>query len=255
MKTPLVAANWKMHKTVRETLSYAHAIRDRMTTVNNVEVVVAPPFTALHTLAGVFAGSAIGVAGQNLHSEPHGAFTGEISANMLKEAGAGYVIIGHSERRHLFGETNETTNAKLHAAIKAELVPILCVGETLTERESNETFTVIGQQLESGLADISPSQATALVVAYEPVWAIGTGHNATPEQAQEVHAQIRKRLAQILNENLATGCRILYGGSVKPNNVNTLSTQLDVDGALVGGASLDAESFLEIVAKSRSTAV
>ena len=255
MKTPLVAANWKMHKTVRETLSYAHSIRDRMPTVNDVEVVVAPPFTALHALAGVFADSAIGVAGQNLHSEPHGAFTGEVSANMLKEAGAGYVIIGHSERRHLFGETNETTNAKLHAAIKAELVPILCVGETLAERESNETFTVIGRQLESGLADISPSQATALVVAYEPVWAIGTGQNATPEQAQEVHAQIRKRLAQILSESLATGCRILYGGSVKPNNVHTLSTQLDVDGALVGGASLDVESFLEIVAKSRATTV
>ena len=255
MRTALIAANWKMNKTVHEALSYAHDLRERMDSIGDIEAVVAPPFTALHALAGVLAKHGIGVAGQNLHSEPHGAFTGEISAAMLKEAGAGYVIIGHSERRLLFGETNEVINAKLHAAIRAQLAPILCVGETLAERESDQTFAVLDRQLEIGLADVAPSKAATLVIAYEPIWAIGTGHNATPEQAQEVHAQIRKRLAQVLDGSVAGNCRIIYGGSVKSDNVAALSTQLDVDGALVGGASLDAENFAEIVARSRTTAV
>lgn len=252
MRTPFVAANWKMHKTVDDALAYAAALRPRVEPVRGVEVVVAPPFTALHAVAGAFAGSGVGVAGQNLHAEPQGAFTGEVSAGMLREAGAGYAIIGHSERRHLCGETDAAVNAKLRAAIGAGLVPIVCVGETLAERESKRTFDVLDRQLEAGLAGLSAARAGALVVAYEPVWAIGTGRNASPDQAQEAHAHIRRRLAGALGERVAGARRIIYGGSVKPANAGALAAQPDVDGALVGGAGLDAASFAEIVASSRA---
>ena len=255
MRTTFHAANWKMHKTVQEAVAYARAFREKVKDVRDVEIVIAPPFTALHAVAGAFDNSGVGVAGQDLHSEPHGAFTGEVSADMLKEAGARYVIIGHSERRHLFGETDEVINAKVRAAIKGQLIPIVCVGETLAERESNQTFAVLDRQLEQGLATVSAAQADTLVVAYEPVWAIGTGRNATPEQAQEAHAHIRERLGRAFGASVATNCRILYGGSVKPANVAELSAEADVDGSLVGGASLDAESFAEIVAKNRAAAV
>ena len=251
MRTPLVAANWKMHKTVDEALAYARAFRPLVAGVHDVEVVLAPPFTALHALAGALAGSGVGVAGQDLHAEPQGAFTGEISAGMLRDAGAGYVIIGHSERRHLFGETDAEVGAKVRAAVAARLVPIVCVGETLAEREANRTFEVLDRQLQAGLAGLAAAAAESLVVAYEPVWAIGTGRNATPEQAQAAHAHIRGRLGGVLGESSARTRRILYGGSVKPGNVAALAAQPDVDGALVGGAGLDPGSFAEIVAGTR----
>ena len=255
MRIPFIAANWKMHKTVIEATAYAATFRERMDQVRNAEVVVAPPFTALHAVAAALEGSRVGVAGQNLHAEPQGAFTGEVSAGMLKEAGAGYVIIGHSERRQLFGESDATVNAKLHAAIGAGLTPIVCVGETLAEREAGRMFQVLNRQIEAGLAAVDAAQAGSIVVAYEPVWAIGTGRNATPPQAQEAHAHIRQRVARALGDELAGGCRVIYGGSVKPGNAGVLAAEPDVDGALVGGAGLDPDSFAQIVAQSAATAV
>ena len=255
MRTPLVVANWKMHKTVREALAFAVDFRQRVADRRDVDIVVAPSFTALHAVAGAFVDTPVRVAGQNLHPEPHGAFTGEVSAGMLKEAGATFVIIGHSERRQLFGDTDEAVKAKVRAAVGAELIPIVCVGETLAEREADQTFAVLDRQLEAGLNGLSSTQARGLVVAYEPVWAIGTGQNATPAQAQEAHARIRQRLGSIIGDTAAKRCRILYGGSVKPANIASLAEQSDVDGALIGGASLDAASFAQIVAKNAGTAV
>ena len=255
MRIPFIAANWKMHKTVIEATAYAGAFRARMDQIRNAEVVVAPPFTALHAVAAALEGSRVGVAGQNLHAEPQGAFTGEVSAGMLKEAGAAYVIIGHSERRQLFGETDATVNAKLHAAIGAGLVPIVCVGETLAERESGRMFQVLNRQVADGLAAVDAAQSRSIVVAYEPMWAIGTGRNATPPQAQEAHAHIRQRIARALGDGIAAGCRLIYGGSVKPGNAAALAAEPDVDGALVGGAGLDPDSFAEIVAHSAAPAV
>ena len=255
MRTPFVAANWKMHKTVAEAMAFAAAFRARMETVHAAEVVVAPPFTALHAVAAALDGSRVGVAGQNLHAAPQGAYTGEVSAGMLREAGAGYVIIGHSERRQLFGETDETVNAKLHAALGAGLVPILCVGETLDERDSGRMFPVLNRQIAGGLAGVDAAQAASLVVAYEPVWAIGTGRNALPAQAQEAHAHIRQRIARALDGDTAAACRIIYGGSVKPGNASALAATPDVDGALVGGAGLDPDSFAAIVAQNAAATV
>ena len=255
MRIPFFAANWKMHKTVHEALAYTTAFREQVGEIAGVEIVIAPPFTALHAVAAALVDTSVGIAGQDFHWEPEGAFTGEVSAAMLREAGAAYVIIGHSERRQLFGETDESVNTKICAAIAARLTPILCVGETLDQRESNQTFEILDQQLARGLADVSASDASTLVVAYEPVWAIGTGHNATPAQAQEAHAHVRQRLAQAFGDNLAATARVIYGGSVKTANVAELSAQSDVDGALVGGASLDADSFAEIVARSRTATV
>ncbi len=255
MRTPFVAANWKMHKTVAEATAYAAAFRARMETMRGAEVVVAPPFTALHAVAAALDGSQVGVAGQNLHAAPLGAYTGEVSAGMLQEAGAGYVIIGHSERRQLFGETDATVNAKLHAALGAGLVPIVCVGETLDERDSGQMFPVLNRQIAGALADIDSRGAGSVVVAYEPVWAIGTGRNALPAQAQEAHAHIRQRIARALDADSAAGCRIIYGGSVKPGNAGALAAEPDVDGALVGGAGLDPDSFAEIVAQNAAAAV
>ena len=255
MRIPFVAANWKMHKTVHEALAYATAFHEQVGEIADVEIVIAPPFTALHAVAAALVDTSVGIAGQDLHWKPQGAFTGEVSAAMLWEAGAAYVIIGHSERRQLFGETDESVNTKIRAAIAARLTPILCVGETLDQRESNQTFEILDRQLARGLADVSASDASTLVVAYEPVWAIGTGRNATPAQAQEAHAHIRQRLAQTFGDDLAVTARVIYGGSVKTANVAELSVQSDVDGALVGGASLDADSFAEIVARSRTATV
>ena len=255
MRTPFVAANWKMHKTVHQALVYATELRAQVRDFTDVEIVIAPPFTVLHAIANAFVDTRVGVAGQDLYWETHGAFTGEVSAEMLKEAGADYVIIGHSERRHLFGETDGAVNAKVRAAVGGGLTPIMCVGETLAERESNQTFTVLDQQLAQGLAALSASQAGALVVAYEPVWAIGTGRNATPGQAQEAHAHIRQRLTQDFGDGFGAAHRIIYGGSVQPANARELSMQVDVDGALVGGAGLDAGSLVEIIARSRPATV
>ena len=254
-RTPFIAANWKMHKTVLEAVAFIREFRQLAEAVHDVEIVVAPPFTALRPAADAAHASNIGIAGQNLHWERQGAFTGEISAGMLKEAGAEYVIIGHSERRQLFGETDETVNRKLAAAVAAELTPIVCIGETLAQRDGNETLAVLDRQIKQGLDGLTADQIAALVVAYEPVWAIGTGRNATPAQAGEAHAHIRSRLRQWFGGSAADQCHIIYGGSVKPENIRDLAALEDVDGALVGGASLEVRGFFEIVSRSRAAAL
>jgi triosephosphate isomerase (TIM) len=247
MRIPLIAGNWKMFKTVRETVAYVGELRNALRDVTGVELVVAPPFTSVHAAAEAARGSNIAVSAQNLHWEREGAFTGEVSAAMVRDAGATWVIIGHSERRTLFGETNLTVNKKIAAALVAPLSPIVCIGETLQQREANQTHTVLDEQVRDGLDGFTAGQLSTMVLAYEPVWAIGTGRNATPEQAQDAHAHIRSRLRQWFGIELAERCRVLYGGSVKPDNAATLMQQPDVDGALVGGASLDAKSFSSIV--------
>ena len=251
MKTPFICGNWKMYKTVAETVKYVKEFRSLVKGFTGVEIVLAPPFTALHTVAEAARNSRIGVAGQDVYWEREGAFTGEVSAGMLKEAGAEYVIIGHSERRRLFHETDETVNKKLMAALGADLTPIVCIGETLDERERNETLAVLDRQIKAGLDGLTGDQVASLVVAYEPVWAIGTGRNATPEQAGEAHAHIRSRFRQWFGGQAADQCHVIYGGSVKPDNIHELVMLPDVDGALVGGASLDVRAFAAIVARSR----
>jgi triosephosphate isomerase len=255
MRTPFVAGNWKMHKTVAETVKYVKEFRGLVKDVAGVEIVLAPPFTALHAAAEAARNSNLGIAAQNLHWEREGAFTGEISATMIAEAGAEYVIIGHSERRTLFGETDASVNRKIAASCAAGLTPIVCIGETLDQRERNETFTVLDRQIRDGLDGVTSEQLVQLVIAYEPVWAIGTGRNATPAQAAEAHSHIRKRLQQWFGASSSELCRIVYGGSVKPDNIADLASQADVDGALVGGASLDVKAFFTIVSRSRNAAV
>jgi len=223
--------------------------------VIGVEIVIAPPFTALHAAAEAARNSNVGVAAQNLYWEREGAFTGEISARMIAEAGAEYVIIGHSERRTLFGETDASVNRKVAAAFAGGLVPIVCIGETLDQRERNETFAVLDRQIKEGLDGITSAQVVQLVIAYEPVWAIGTGRNATPAQAAEAHGHIRTRLQNWFGADAAELCHVIYGGSVKPENIGDLASQPDVDGALVGGASLDVKAFYDIVSRSRDAAV
>jgi triosephosphate isomerase len=255
MRIPFIAANWKMFKTVQESVVFAKEFRNLVKDLTDVEVVIAPPATALHAVAEAVRNSPVGVAGQNLHWEREGAFTGELSAGMLKEAGAEYVIIGHSERRRMFHETDETVNRKLVAAIGAQLTPIVCIGETLDEREKNETLSVLDRQIKTGFDGLTGDQIGALVIAYEPVWAIGTGRNATPQQAGEAHAHIRSRVRQWFGAPAADHCHVIYGGSVKPDNIHDLVLLPDVDGALVGGASLDVKGFFDIVARSRPSAV
>jgi triosephosphate isomerase len=222
-------------------------LRPKISMIHDVEIVVCPPFTALAAAAQAISGSNIALGGQNLHWEVQGAFTGEVSAQMLDEAGCRWVIIGHSERRQLFGETDETVHKKILAALRQGLTPIACCGETLTEREANRTLEVVGRQIQGALGPLKAEQVKSLVVAYEPVWAIGTGKVATPGQAQEVHVAIRAQVGKLHGAEVAAGLRILYGGSVKPDNVKDLMAQPDLDGALVGGASLQAESFAAIV--------
>ncbi len=255
MRTPFVAANWKMHKTAEEAVAYVERFCARRPGHAGVEIVVAPPFTAIHAVSAAAAGTTIGVAGQDLHWESHGAFTGEISAAMLRNAGADYVIIGHSERRHLFGESDAEVKNKIRAALTVGLTPIVCVGETLDERDGNRTLDVLDRQVGDGLSGFDAEEIQRLVVAYEPVWAIGTGRTATPDQAQDAHAHIRSRLAASFSADTGHHCRVIYGGSVKPSNASELSAQPDVDGALVGGAGLDPDSFGEIVAKSAPSTV
>ena len=255
MRVPFIAANWKMFKTVHEAVVFVKEFRSLVKDVSEVEIVVAPPATAVHAVAEAARNSPVGVAGQNLHWEREGAFTGEISAAMLQEAGAEYVIIGHSERRRLFHETDETVNRKLMAAVGAHLCPIVCIGETLEEREAGQTLAVLDRQIKAGLDSLTGDQVATLVLAYEPVWAIGTGRNATPQQAGEAHAHIRSRLRQWFGANAADHCHVIYGGSVKPDNIHELVLLPDVDGALVGGASLDVAAFHDIVARSRQSAV
>jgi triosephosphate isomerase len=252
MRHPFIAGNWKMHKTVHEAVVYVKEFRSLVKDIEDVEIVVAPTFTAIHAAAEAARNSKVGISGQDLHWEKQGAFTGEISAAMVREAGAEYVIIGHSERRQYFGETDETVNRKLVAALGAGLIPIVCIGETLAEREGNQTLDILDRQIKGGFDGVSGEQIAGLVIAYEPVWAIGTGRTATSGQAQDAHAHIRQRLRQWFGAPAADECHIIYGGSVKPDNTRELVLQPDVDGALVGGASLDVSGFFEIVRRARS---
>lgn len=247
MRRRFIAGNWKMHKTPGEAVQLARMLRLRLADVENVDVAVCPTFTALTSTSATLKNSNILVGGQNCHWEESGAFTGEISAEILAASGAGCVILGHSERRQLFGETDETVNLRLGAALRAGLDPIVCVGETLENREANQTFEVVGTQLRGALSGFDATALAKLTVAYEPVWAIGTGLTATPDQAQEVHAHIRSILNEELGSAFSEATRIQYGGSVKPGNAADLLDCPDIDGALVGGAALDAESFSGIV--------
>jgi triosephosphate isomerase (TIM) len=244
MRRPVIAGNWKMYKTVAEAVALAGEIRAGAS--GNAEVVIAPPFTSLAAVAGVLRGSAVSLAAQNMHPAVEGAFTGEVSPVMLKDVGCSHVILGHSERRQFFGETDEGVAKKAEAGLAHGLCPIVCVGESLAERESDRTMEVVERQIERALRGLSADQVARILVAYEPVWAIGTGKVATPEQAQDVHAFLRKRITVSHGEPAADAVRLLYGGSVKPDNIGALMGQGDIDGALVGGASLTA-SFLKIV--------
>ncbi|MFN7133461.1 MAG: triose-phosphate isomerase [Myxococcales bacterium] len=247
-RTQVIAGNWKMHKNVAEAQSLVRELRNLLGVVRDrVEIAVAPPFTALHPVAKALEDSNIKLAAQNVHWEPQGAFTGEVSVGMLKEVGCSFVIVGHSERRQYFGETDETVNKRAQAALKGGLLPIICIGETLQEREGGKTLEVVGRQLKGALAGIQAQDVARLVLAYEPVWAIGTGKTASTTQAQEVHAFIRKTLASLYDGKTAEQTRIQYGGSVKPENAAELLGQPDIDGALVGGASLKADDFAKIV--------
>ena len=251
-RTPLIAGNWKMHKTGSQAADAAGQLKRLIETASGVEVMIAPTFTALAPVAQVLKGSEVALGAQNLHWEKQGAFTGEISASMLVDAGCRFVIIGHSERRQLFGETDASVNRKIKAALGAGLIPVFCIGETDDQREAGETFSVLDKQIRDGLKDLVFDDLAGLVVAYEPVWAIGTGKTASREQAQEAHQFIRSLLDKLFGTPLASAVRILYGGSVKPDNVSALMEMPDVDGALVGGASLDPETFSKLVFFKRS---
>jgi triosephosphate isomerase len=244
-RRPLAAANWKMHKTRAEAVGFAERFAEEAGELSAIDVVLCPPATALAALAEALAGSSVWVAAQTMHQEDSGAYTGELSTGMLLEAGAGGVILGHSERRQLFGETDQALAEKVPAAVAAGLVPILCVGETAGERDADETNAVLERQLREDLANVEPKALAEVVIAYEPMWAIGTGRNATPEQAQEAIRHIRECLAE-RDDGAAAATRILYGGSVKPANAAEIMGQPDIDGALVGGASLDPDDFLAI---------
>ena len=241
----LIAGNWKMHKTIPEALDLVRELKELVRDVNDRDILVCPPFTALYPVSRELEGSNIVLGGQNMYFEEQGAFTGEISPLMLKDAGCSYVILGHSERRHIFGETDELVNKKVLSAINHGLIPILCVGELLEERESGKTQEVVEKQVREGLKGVDGDNE--FVIAYEPVWAIGTGKTATPELAEEVHLFIRQVLSDMFGSEKANSVRILYGGSVKPENAAGLLNMENIDGALVGGASLKAESFAKIV--------
>jgi len=246
-RRPLLAGNWKMYGTREQATTLARAVAVAVADVADREVMIAPPFTALGAVRDTIAGTRVALGAQNVHWETSGAFTGEIAAPMLVEAGCSHVIIGHSERRQLFGETDASVSRRLAAALDAGLMPVVCVGETLEEREAGRTEVVVRTQLAGALANEPPARLGGLVIAYEPVWAIGTGKTATPDQAQAVHALIRAEVTSLADATVAAGMRILYGGSVKPDNVDSLMAQSDIDGALVGGASLKASDFARIV--------
>ena len=252
MRVPFVAANWKMFKTSQEAMAYVREFSALIKAIDDVEVVLAAPFTAISVAAEAARNTAVGIAAQNLYFEREGAYTGEISAGMINEAGAEYVIIGHSERRRLFGDTDAGVQRKLRAAITAGLTPIVCIGETLEERERGEALAVLDRQIKLGFDGVTGDEVAELIIAYEPVWAIGTGKNATPAEASEAHTHIRSRLRSWFGADAAEGCRLQYGGSVKPDNIRDLIALPDVDGALVGGASLDVKSFFEIINRSRA---
>lgn len=250
MRRPFIAGNWKMTQTRAEAVALAQGIAQQLGD-SNIEVAVAPPSVYLDAVSQVTKGTGVGLSAQNMYHEANGAFTGEISASMLLDLGCKYVILGHSERRHILGETDADVNRKVHAALAAGLVPIVCVGEKLEEREAGKTQSVVQQQCDGSLAGLSNEQMSGVVIAYEPVWAIGTGKVATPDQAEEVHADLRKLLESRYNSDVAAAVRIQYGGSVKPDNAGELLGQPNIDGALVGGASLKVDSFLGIIAAAK----
>jgi triosephosphate isomerase len=247
VRRALIIGNWKMHKVVAEAVEFARELAGDFKARADRDVAIAPPFTALPALSALLKDTPIALCAQDVHWEQEGAFTGEVSAPMLLDAGCRYVLVGHSERRSLFGESNEDVNRKARAALRTGLSPVVCVGETLDERAADQTVSVIRRQLKEGLNNISADDIRRSIVAYEPVWAIGTGKTATPEQAVEVHDFIRQFLERIYGKDLAEEIRVLYGGSVSPDNAGTLMKQKDIDGVLVGGASLDAESFRKII--------
>lgn len=247
MRRPVIAGNWKMYKTIAEAVEFINALKPKVASASHCEIVVAPPFTALKAVAGAAAGSNIQVGAQDVSWEKEGAFTGDISAPMLREAGSTHVIIGHSERRHYYGETDERVNRKLKAALAAGLLPIVCVGETLAERDADRTQQVLERQVLGGFAGLTAQEFSRIIIAYEPVWAIGTGRTATPEIATESHHCVRGLARKQFGEEVAKRLRILYGGSVKPDNIKGLMAQEEIDGALVGGASLQIDSFSAIV--------
>jgi len=254
MRKKIIAGNWKMYKTSEEAKQLVTALIRSIPGIRKTRMVVCPPATALSEVALLLKGTPIALGAQNIHWEKEGAFTGEISAGMVKSVGASFVILGHSERRQYFGETDETVQRKILAALGQGLTPIVCVGETLDQREKGVTKEIVARQLDKGLSGLKAEQINRLVFAYEPVWAIGTGKNATPEQAQEVHQFIRTRLTALYDEPTAQGVTIQYGGSVKPGNTLDLLKQSDIDGALVGGACLQADSFVEIIKAAESIA-
>jgi len=247
MIRPMIAANWKMHKTVPEAVALAKQLREAFPEPGDRDIVIAPTFTALRAVGEILKGSPVHLSAQNMHWEEKGAFTGEISPAMLVDAGCGFVILGHSERRTLFGETDGIINRKVRAALKAGLRPIFCIGETLEQRKAGTTFTILEGQIKEGLNNIDTGDIRQVALAYEPVWAIGTGETATPGQAQEAHRFIRETLASIFGQGYASQAVIMYGGSVNPGNIDSLMAQPDINGALVGGASLEFESFAGII--------
>jgi triosephosphate isomerase (TIM) len=246
-RIPFIAGNWKMNMLRNSSMALVHGLLEQLPHGAQVEVAVCPPHVYLHDVGAALAGSQIGLGAQNMHHEKEGAFTGEVSGPQLRDLGCKYVILGHSERRQFFGETDASINAKLFAALSVGLVPIVCVGETLAEREAGDTENVITTQTRGSLAKLSAEQAAGIVIAYEPVWAIGTGKTATPGQAEEVHAHIRQLLGELFGSQTAQKIRIQYGGSVKADNAAELLSQPNIDGALVGGASLKADGFAAIV--------
>ncbi len=246
-RKPLIAGNWKMYKTIPEALELVSDLKRLVSRVRNVDVIIAPPCTALHAVVHKLDDSRIMVSAQNVHPAGEGAYTGEVSVAMLKDVGCSHVIIGHSERRQFFGDTDRFVADKVKATLKGGLIPILCVGETLSERENGRALDVVRNQMVMGMEPVAKEVAHSVVIAYEPVWAIGTGKTATPAQAQEMHAFIRGLVRDLYGAEVASEIRILYGGSVKPDNIDNLMAQGDIDGALVGGASLQAESFARIV--------
>jgi triosephosphate isomerase (TIM) len=248
MRRPLIAGNWKMYKTIPEAVEFVQAFKPLIVAATHCDIMIAPPFTAIKTVADKLDGSNVAVGSQDLAAEiGPGANTGEVSARMVKDAGARYAIIGHSERRQLYNETDESVNKKIRAAIAAGLLPIVCVGESLAERDAEIAEQIVGRQLEEGLRNLTLEEASLIITAYEPVWAIGTGRTATPEMAEQMHSFIRSSVRSLFGDQIAEGMRILYGGSVKPDNIAALMNEANIDGALVGGASLEPESFAKLV--------
>ncbi len=247
MRRFIIAGNWKMYKTITEAIELANGLKRELMDCTSLDIVLCPNYIALEEVQEVVYGTSIKVGAQNVFWQKEGAFTGEVSAAMIKDAGCDYVIIGHSERRQYFAETNETVNKKIAHVLEHGLIPIVCVGENLKERESDKTFQVVEDHVKGALKGFTKEQLKDLIIAYEPVWAIGTGKTATPEQAQEVHKFIREIMTKLFDEEFSGNIRIQYGGSVKPENVKDLMSRADIDGALVGGASLKVDSFVEII--------